>query len=687
MRITVTGLSFALAVALQAAPVNLQKVTVSASEEETTKAADIETLQLTRQMDVAEMLNSVYPELATQRKSGMGGEVILRGFRNDDINVLIDGNRIHGACPNRMDPPAMHVSTNEIASIEVTEGPYDVTNFGGMGGTVNVKSRNPEKGFSGEISAKAGSFGYQNLSLYVTGGNELLQAIVGYQQQSMDIYEDGAGTLVVKEGGGAGTYKYTKAAEGEKLFDVANTWTKIQVTPTENLRFRVGYGFDDNKQTLYPGKSMDSVKDETTRYSVEAEVDQLGSFSDRVAVRYYGSSVEHDMDNYTFRSNTMNKMIGQAESSTGGIKLSNRTTVGDGVLEVGLEQFERTWENTQIKNGSTLNYMLDAKTEATGVYATLNLPVSAVEMEIGGRVDQAESSSELPNGSASMMTPPMGASAGLAKAWGATYDKDRTDTLSALYVKTVLPLDNGRAYVGIGQSSRLPDPEELYTNLPVMGTNPGWVGNPELEPATNRQLDAGVRFHPLEGFMVDFNGFFSDVSDYITQISMTGADTKRYKSWDNIDARIYGGDLTLGYAVTRALAVKLAAAYQVGKKKTKAVGQTDSDLADIPPMKTMVQVNYKKGAFFASVEGVHYAEQTKYDSDTEQASPDAASVLNVKAGYQWNETLGLSLGVDNLTDKEYALYHSYDRNPLNPSSGVIISEPGRFVYANLNYRF
>lgn len=39
------------------------------------------------------------------RKGGIANDVLLRGFQQDNVNVLIDGARIHGACPNRMDPP------------------------------------------------------------------------------------------------------------------------------------------------------------------------------------------------------------------------------------------------------------------------------------------------------------------------------------------------------------------------------------------------------------------------------------------------------------------------------------------------------------------------------------------------------------------------------------------------------
>jgi iron complex outermembrane receptor protein len=66
--------------------------------------------------------------------------VVLRGFQQGDINVLIDGARIYGACPNHMDPPASHVDFAEIQQVEVTKGVFDIRSQGSLGGVVPGRS-------------------------------------------------------------------------------------------------------------------------------------------------------------------------------------------------------------------------------------------------------------------------------------------------------------------------------------------------------------------------------------------------------------------------------------------------------------------------------------------------------------------------------------------------------------------
>ena len=64
------------------------------------------------------------------RKGGIANDVVLRGLQSRDLNVLIDGQRVYGACPNHMDPAAFHVDFAEVDRVEVGKGPFDVKNQG-----------------------------------------------------------------------------------------------------------------------------------------------------------------------------------------------------------------------------------------------------------------------------------------------------------------------------------------------------------------------------------------------------------------------------------------------------------------------------------------------------------------------------------------------------------------------------
>ena len=128
------------------------------------------------------------------RKGGIANDVVLRGFQSGNLNMLVDGVRIHGACPNHMDPAAFHVDFAELEQVEVTKGAFDITNQGSLGGVVNLVSKTPGRGLHVTPNYGAGSFGYQNPS--VTGslsGNRLWGVGCRASMRRSDPFHDGDG--------------------------------------------------------------------------------------------------------------------------------------------------------------------------------------------------------------------------------------------------------------------------------------------------------------------------------------------------------------------------------------------------------------------------------------------------------------------------------------------------------------
>jgi outer membrane receptor protein involved in Fe transport len=98
------------------------------------------------------------------RKGGIANDVVVRGFAGKDLNVLIDGQRLYGACPNHMDPAAFHVDFSEVDRVEAAKGPFDIRNQGSLGGVVNVITRSPATGVHGSMVLATGAYGFANPS-------------------------------------------------------------------------------------------------------------------------------------------------------------------------------------------------------------------------------------------------------------------------------------------------------------------------------------------------------------------------------------------------------------------------------------------------------------------------------------------------------------------------------------------
>ncbi|MEF3191407.1 MAG: TonB-dependent receptor plug domain-containing protein, partial [Campylobacterales bacterium] len=184
---------------LVAGPITIETVTVSAESETKPAALSAEEIKFTRQSDLGEILSQTIPSIQAVRASAVGTDITVRGFKRDDVTVTIDDAKVCGACPNRMDPPAMHVSSAQIERVEVQEGPFNVRHSGSMGGSVEIDTKKPKPGLEAELSATVGSFGYQKYGVTVNGGNQKLRAIAGYSYETSDQYEDGDGKTMSQQ--------------------------------------------------------------------------------------------------------------------------------------------------------------------------------------------------------------------------------------------------------------------------------------------------------------------------------------------------------------------------------------------------------------------------------------------------------------------------------------------------------
>ena len=61
------------------------------------------------------------PILPARAKGGIANGIVLRGFRSQDMNILVDGHRIYGACPNHVDPAAFHADFAEVDRLMTDE--------------------------------------------------------------------------------------------------------------------------------------------------------------------------------------------------------------------------------------------------------------------------------------------------------------------------------------------------------------------------------------------------------------------------------------------------------------------------------------------------------------------------------------------------------------------------------------
>ena len=663
--------------------IKVKKITVSEEilPEETkgeTKEATQEDVKITRQIDLGEILSGLFPEINHVRKGGTANDITIRGFGRDNINVLIDGQRIYGACPNRMDPAIFHMSTRQVKEVKILEGPFDVSNQGSLAGVVNLVSKDPEAGAGGSIFFTGGYFNYLSGGVEAYGGNNIVRVLAGYSKQYSKPYESGEGKKITE-------YKHPKAANDYKpseidhtAFNIDNVWTKVVITPNEDNEIKINYAFDEAKDVLYPYLLMDAIYDRTHRINGEYYFKPLD-----IKISAYWNFVRHDMQDRWRKSSNMWASRGYmmrtlAKTKTYGVKIEKGWKIGDIKLKTGIDAYKRNWRaDNVVMNNDNRGMIPDVDIKNIGAYIQGAKKISNLVVSAGVRVDSTKSEADknaLGTANRNIYN----------EYYGNNYDLDQTDTYVTGNILFRYNFDKrSNAYIGFGHTVRVPDPEERFIALKKPMTKPDWVGNPNLDPVKNNEVDAGFEYY-WGLFGIKGNVFYSDLTDYIYLTKIRNlSNTKNAMSYQNIDAHIYGGDITAIGMLTDTVSVEVGAAYQRGKKDSGKY--TDSDLAEIPPLKTRVAIKYDNGTAFGMLETIYSAKQSKVDSDLNEKETKSYYVVNLKTGYNVGDRAFVGLGIDNLFDKNYYTHLSYLRNPF--SSGMKVPEPGRFVYMNISLKF
>lgn len=600
--------------------------------------------------DLAEALSKNVPSISIVRRSGIANDIILRGQKKDNINILLDDAKIYGACPNRMDPATSHVLTNNIQSVKVIEGPYDVENFGTLSGLVKVETKEPTKDVHGEINLNAGSFGYKKASATVSGGTDRFKLLVSTSTEEGDQYKDGNGNNFSEQQIEKNVlYKDQYSNTKQKAFEKKTLLTKGQFNINDDQEIKLSYTANRSDNILYPTGSMDADYDDSNIYTVGYTARNLGDFSKELNLDYYYSDVDHPMST-TLRNRkmtptsmmTMAPMVSRLKTSIWGSKVKNSIEVADSLVTVGLDTSVRNWRAVDTATPS----IPSSDTTNKAIFSKIEKSFGKLDLEFGTRYDYTDVDTS------KAINPEDKKYVGLNANVFGIYNID----------------ENTKYFAGVGKSSRVPDARELYHST---------AGNSTLEQTKNYEADIGFD-KTIGTFNIRPKLFYSVLKDYIYNSG----------TFENIDAKIYGLDVSGFYFMTENFSLDYGMAYQRGKKDGEFTGN-DKDLAEIPPLKGNLALNYEMDKSKYTVEAVAVDSWDSYDSSAREQELGGYAVFNLKYTNQLHKNIGLTLGVDNVLDKTYASTNTYqDITYLTVNNErILFNDPGRYGYVNLKYSF
>lgn len=627
--------------------------------------------------DVGEALARI-EGVSKLRKGAIANDVVIRGLQGGDINVLIDGVRIYGACPGQMDPAAFHVDFAEVERIELTKGAFDMANHGSLGGSVNIIRKRSQRGFHLSPAIQIGSFGYFSPSISGSAGNDQFEVLGGYSYRQSQPFKDGRGQQMTSVGG------YRPANREDDAFRIQTGWTQLRFSPAKNQSGELAYTRQDGAHILYPYLQMDSPYDIADRLSGRYEFRDPLRGLERFRVDGYYTTVRHWMtDEWRVSSLTARDVYSMATFARTRVAGSRADLFFSKDLSAGFELFQRNWDAVNSMRSMMMvadqNVLPNVNTTIAGAYADWNHSFNdRFRIGAGARFD-----------SANMAVRNTAADTSLYLAYKGTVDPKQRDTLLSGKFHLNYGMTNQlELFLGAASTARVPDAQERYFSQRRMGGD--WVGNPALRPARNNEVQLGLNLRQ-RAFYFKPGVFYSGLSDYIAvhnqarRTMVPGVMNASARSYDNVDARLYGGELTYGWSIGSRWAISGGASYvRGGKNAAPQLNIFNTNLPEIPPLSGRAAVRYGTRRWFAEVEGIAARPQRKVDTDLLETPTAGYGVTNLKFGLHLRR-FTLTTGIDNLFDHYYLEHLSYQRDPFR--NGARVTEPGRNVFASVGYVF
>ena len=489
--------------------------------------------------DAGEAL-ALLPGIDRVRKGGIANDVVLRGQKGDNLALRIDGHALHGACPNRMDPPAFHIDFAEIERIVVHRGPFDAAS-GGLAGSIDILSRKPEPGLHADLLAATGAFGYLAPSAAVSWADERWSLKGGIASRRGDAYEDGDGRLFTELLPLTAPAAYRSAARDDRAFDITTGWAGLGWIPRPGERLEIEATRQEADAQLYPYLQMDATKDDATRARASYRAERAGERVERISASLGWSRVEHDMDDRLRISSTpapraysmATEALAEDWSARGEVLLA-------GGVQVGLEGQRREWSSATRLAG--MGYRPQASLPGTvqdsaALFAELERPWGdQLAIEAGARVESSRAEAD-----------PGLADTDLYFAYHRTRSTSAEDTLLSGNVGLIWkPRESWDFSARLGSAERAPDPQERYFGLRRMGTD--WVGNPELAPPRQTQLDLGGRYRS-DRLTLDVTGWAARIDGAITVVDgarlemVPGVMNRHARTYINHDTEMWGAEV------------------------------------------------------------------------------------------------------------------------------------------------
>ncbi len=615
-----------------------EPVTVIAVRPQSAKSARIE-LNVQEQLahDAGTVLSSIPAINGIRKSGGYGLDPVMRGFKYDQLNIVIDGAQTAAAaCPNRMDPPTSQITPNMMRAVHVIKGPHSFRYGSSFGGTINFESLplriGEQEGFYGRWSAG----GESNGAVMRTEG------VAGWRGEWYDVSALGSWSSGNDYTNGSGRKTPATFSRGSVGLNAGFLTGKSQ-------EWRVSLSQNKAGLSDFPALPMDLVSDRTTLFNVRHVYYGHGGALYRWQSSAYFTRVDHAMNNlhkdinprkldaettartYTAGGRSEGIWMWESLKFYGGVDL--RVQQAEGTRKrsflmgpmAGKTVYDNVWNGGQIIK--------------SGLFAELHHFLGSGKLIYSGRLEWNHAKATDPD-------------EGFVQKTG---DLRASDMNFGLSIGGVMQYQKFNYGLWLGSARRSAGLSERYINSFPVGLDPyDMLGSPQLKPEVNNEADITLGYGG-EFLQLKANLFTSYLVDYIsseidTSLTATMPSSPGVRRYVNVpEALKYGLELSAEHTLFKGVTQRLSLAYTYGKNLTM-----DEPLPEIAPLDVRYMITTPLWNRLNTRISVRYvAQQNRVSREFGERPSPAFTTADVHLTYRFNRTISLALDALNLFDAAY----------------------------------
>jgi len=619
--------------------------------------------------DATAILNQE-PALNSIRKGGnYGFDPVFRGFKYDQLNIVLNGAQsATAACPNRMDPPTSQMAPNMLSRIEILKGPHALRYGTGFGATINFVQEQPRFSENEDV--------YGRVSTGYDGNGSILrsEAQVGLSGKNHDIAVFGSWS----QGN-----DYT-AGNGETVqadFKRGSFGTDLRFRFSENNQLSLSAVYNVARDADFPALGMDLREDDTWLFNARHDV----TFDKKHLVSWnttaFASFVDHLMDNL-LKPLDPRRVNAQTNATTynfggrtEGIWNFNKAKLfaGADFRQEGAEGIREREFLMGPNAGNTVrdNAWQDGYISRTSVFAEYHFKPKNTRFIVSTRLELNngninDSTEEFENNNGESQVTQFNPSISI----GASKNLSKDITLG----------------VWLARAQRSAGLTERYINYFPVGQDPfELLGNPQLNPEVNNQLDVSLQWQKknatlnvdiFAGYLQDFISSFIDPD--LTPRIPSSPGVRRFVNIEDA--------FKTGFEVNWRQQILVNLEHQAGIAYTYAEDlERDQPLPEIAPLdfRYTLSGNYLDGKLLPQLTFRQVLEQSRISPEFGETETPAFSLLDVKVAFQFSKSGRITAGVNNIFDENY--FEHLNRSARG--SNLPIFAPGRNAFASVNFTF